>query len=202
MKKWAMGLVGAFAVLGLAGVGFSAFTATAQVNGYAYGATMGLEIVSSFGADCGSLFHATPPGPGNFTFFGENVAMTSISASVTNLTPGVYCEGAIELQNTGSVPVNVSVVLETAGTNGICTAYAINCYDVESISGIEAAGWQWYSASPTAGHSAYVSANFTTLNPGATYWDWIASNIPPTSTSASTPASGTFTLVYTASAGA
>jgi len=202
MKKWAIGAIGAFAILALAGVGFSAFTATAQVNGYAYAATMDLEIVNTYEGGCGSLFHATPAGPGNFTFYGENAAMTSISVRATNLTPGVYCEGAIELENTGSVPVNVSVVLETAGTNGICTAYTINCYDVESLSGIEAAGFQWYIGSPNAGHSAYASTNFTTLAPGATYWDWIASNIPPTSTYASTPPSGTFTILYTASAGA
>lgn len=200
-KKWVTSVVCAFAVLSISGIGFAAFTATATVNGTASAGTMGLEIISAVGADCGSLFGATAPGAGNFTFFDLNPGHTSISARATNLTPGVYCEGGLELQNTGSVPVTVGVELSTPGLNGICTSYARNCYDVESLSGIEASGWQWYIGSPTAGTSSYGDANFATLNPGATYTDYLAVNLPELSTSALTPSGATFTIVYTATAG-
>jgi len=199
-QRWILGVVASIAVLALAGVGFAAFTATATVNGSASAASMGLEIVYNQGQGCGSLYGATPAGPGNFTFYGLAEGATSISAKVTNLTPGVYCQGQIGLENVGSVPVTVSVVVNTPGANGICTSYSFNCDDVETSSGIEVTGWQWYIISPTAGTSAYASPNFATLNPGQVFYDYLAVNIPATSTSA--PGTGTFTLVYTASAGA
>ena len=199
-KRWVLGVVGALVVLAASGVGFSAFTTTATVNGSATSASMGLEIVNSADIGCGSLYGAAVPGPGNFTFYGLTAGMTQISVRATNLTPGVYCQGWIELENVGSVPVTVSVVVNTPGANGICTSYAYDCYDVESISGVEVTGWQWYTASPTAGTSAYASPNFATLAPGGVYYDYLASNIPHASTSA--PATGTFTLTYTSSAGA
>ena len=196
MKKWWVGLVAIVGVVALAGVGFSAFTAQASVNAYASGATMGLEIISNSTSGCYYNLN-TPGAPGSISFSGENAAMNSISLTVSNLAPGINCRAYVELENTGSVPVNVSVALLTPGSNGICTAYTINCFDVDTLSGIQAAGWQWWTGSPTAGSSSYSYGNFSTLNPGATVWDYIGVDIPFGSTDA-TPPAALFTLAYTA----
>jgi hypothetical protein len=202
VKKWLIGLGAALAIVCMAGVGFSAFTAQAVVNGSGSAATTGLEITNPFTIGCGSLYGATAPGSNNFVFYDLSAGSTSISVKATNLTPGVYCEGALELLNTGTVAVQVSVALSTPGLNGICTSYARNCYDVETLSGIEASGWQWYTYSPSAGTSCYAYSDFTTLAPGESYQDYLAVNIPAESTNPATPASGTFTVTYTASTGA
>ena len=201
-KKWVVGLGAALAVICMAGVGFSAFSAQATVNGTATAGTVGLEIVSSAGLDCGSLFGAVPAPTAGLTFYDLSPEFTSISVKAANLTPGVYCEGALELENVGSVPVQVSVALNTPGLNGVCTSHTVNCFDVETLSGIEAAGFQWYTASPSAGTSCYAYADFTTLAPSGSIWDFVAVNIPPTSTNPATPASSSFQIVYTASTGA
>lgn len=198
-QRWILGLVAAIAVIALSGVGFAAFTANATVNGSASAGSVDLQIVYDQGQGCGSLYGATPAGVGNFTFYGLTEGATEISAKVTNLTPGVWCQGVIGLENVGSVPITLSIVVNTPGTNGVCVSYSFNCYDVETISGIEVTGWQWWVGSPTAGTSAYASANFATLAPGQIYYDYLAVNIPHSSTSA--PGAGAFTLVYTASAG-
>jgi len=195
-KRWLVGLVAAIAVVCMAGVGFSAFTAQATVNGAATSATMGLEIVGNFTTGC--YYNLNVAGaPGNYSFSGENAAKTSISLTAANLTPGINCRAYLELENTGSVPVNVSVALNTAGVNNICTAFAINCYDVYTASGIQASGWVWWSTSPTGGTSSDSNANWVTLTPGQTVWDTILVDIPLGSTDA-TPSGGAFSLSYTA----
>jgi len=195
-KRWLVGLVAAIAVVSLAGVGFSAFTATATVNGTASAATMGLEIVQNSTSGCYYNLN-TPGAPGNISLVGETEARTTISLVVSNLTPGINCRAYVQLENTGSVPVNVSVQLDTPGAAGVCTAYAINCFDVDTLSGIQAAGWQWWTGSPTGGTSSYSYSNFSTLTPGGTVWDYIGVDIPYGSTDA-TPGSAAFSLVYTA----
>lgn len=201
-NRWMLGVVAALTAVCLAGVGFAAFTAQATVNGVGTAGSIGLDIISTGGLDCGSLYGATASPTAGLTFFDLSADLNSVSVRAVNLTPGVYCEGYLELENPGSVPVQVSVALNTPGTDGICTAYAVNCFDVETISGIEATGWEWYTASPSAGTSCYAYSDFTTLSPGGVFWDNLAVNIPHTSTYSSTPGSSEFTIVYTASTGA
>ena len=201
-KKWVVGVIGAFALVAMTGVGFSAFTASATVYGTASAATMGLEITWTGASTC-TYLPGTPLGgqvaPGNVSFSPVAEGGTVVSFSASNMTPGVYCQGDLQLTNTGSVPVNVSVVLSTAGSNGICGAYGVNCYDVISYSGIEASGEWWFYGSPTAPGPADVSTNFTTLNPGNSTVDAIAVLISTGFTSVDP--SAFFTLTYTASAG-
>lgn len=201
-RKWQLGLIGAIALLALTGVGFSAFTASATVYGNASAATMDLKIVGegAYGA-CQYWLPGLPTGPGNITFTGLNAAETQVTWNVANVTPNDLCNAYVVLENAGSVPVNVSVALNTPGFNGICTAGELNCYDINTLSGIQANGWIWWVGSPTGGTSSYADSNFVTLNPGQTYTDLLTVDIPPGSDD-STPASATFSLVYTASAGA
>ncbi|HTW55637.1 MAG TPA: hypothetical protein VMG36_04220 [Thermoplasmata archaeon] len=203
-QKWIIGVIGAFAVLALAGVGFSAFTAQATVNGSAAAATVNLQIVGPDSTAISCLYLPTTPypyapAPGNVSLVtGEGFSSTA-TFSVSNLTPGVYCGAYVTLENTGSVPENVSVALSTQGANGICAVDQINCFDVATQSGIEASGLWSIIGSPTAPGPATVSNNFVTLGVGGTYSDFIVVLITTGSTSA--PSHGTFTLTYTASAG-
>jgi len=201
-KRWLVGLVAAVAVVGLAGVGFSAFTATATVNGYASAGSVSLQITETGTFSCFYL-PDTPypyaPAPGNIAFSPIRDGGTEVSFNVSNLTPGVICNGGVLLVNEGSVPLNVSVSLFSAGFNGVCGAYQYNCYDVITYSGIQAGGHYWYSGSPTAGGPSDVSANFVTLAPGASVVDDLGVLIETGSTSA--PSSASFSLVYTGSAG-
>jgi len=195
-KRWLVGLVASIAVVSLAGVGFSAFTATATVNGSATAATMGLEIVQNYTTGCYSNLN-TPGAPGNYSFANENAAQTTISLIASNLTPGINCRAYIELENVGSVPVNVSVAVNSPGVDGMCTPSAINCYDVYTASGIQLNGGICWSTSPDCGTPTASYSNWVTLSPGGTTWDVILVDIPFGSTDA-TPSGGAFSLVYTA----
>ncbi|HTP56013.1 MAG TPA: hypothetical protein VML53_05030 [Thermoplasmata archaeon] len=201
-KRWLVGLVAAVAVVGLAGVGFSAFTATATVNGYATAGSVSLQITETGGYACFYL-PDTPYGyasaPGNVSFSPIRDGGTEVSLNVSNLTPGVICSGLILLTNAGSVPLNVSVSLYTAGFNGVCGAYDYDCYDAITYSGIQASGHYWFGGSPTAGGPSDLSANFVTLAPGGSFVDDIGILIETGSTSA--PGAAAFSLVYTGSAG-
>ncbi|HTW55002.1 MAG TPA: hypothetical protein VMG36_00940 [Thermoplasmata archaeon] len=198
-QRWLIGVIAAFAVIGMAGVGFSAFTATATVNGSASAATMGLKIIENDTVACDWYFN-TPGAPGNISFSNENAGQTVISLKVTNMTPGVYCVGIVVLENTGSVPVNVSVAFLTAGANGMCNAFQLNCYGVFTLSGLATDGSIWWDAQPTFGIVTDSYSNFATLQPGGSFVDWIGVDMPAGSTSA--PAGGgAFSIVYTASAG-
>ena len=197
-KKWLVGMVAAIAAVSLAGVGFSAFTAQAVVYGSATAATMNLEIVSNGTFGCYGNVSWILGAPGSIAFSGENAAHNAISLTVANLTPGVDCRAYVGLENTGSVPVNVSVALYTPGVDGVCTAAQLDCYDMFTTSGVQANGWIWYSTSPSAGTSSYSYTDFTTLAPGHTYFDYLGVDIPAGSDDG-TPSSAVFTLVYTAS---
>jgi len=203
-KQWLVGLVGAFAVICLAGVGFSAFTASATVNGQASAATMDLKIYATEIGSCSSIPAGIPvPGAGNVTFSNLNAAETSVTLSVSNLTPNVYCLAYVWLQNAGSVPVNLSVAINTPGVDGMCTGGAVNCFDVFTYSGLDLTGapyGYWFLASPNLGTPTYSQTNVITLNPSAVYGDIIGVDIPSTSGD-STPGSAVFSIVYTASAG-
>lgn len=204
VQKWIVGMLGAFAVLAMVGVGFSAFTATATVNGSASAGTVGVAIVAESSAPATCFYLPDTPyggsaAPGS-VLLNVPTALSSVATfTAANLTPGVGCDAYITIENTGSVPENISIALSTAGANGVCASTDQNCFDVISQSGIEAASGYYFGGSPTGAGPASVSTNFVTLAPGATYADAVAVLIATGSTSA--PASATFTLTYTASAG-
>jgi hypothetical protein len=214
VQKWVMGVAGVIALLAVSGVGFAAFSATATVNGNVYAGTVGLQIVDTWATNGGSVgyyvgcvdnFTGTVPYvpvPDNVSFGPVTNGGTQVQLTATNMTPSEDCEVAIELQNTGSVPEVVSVAVQTPGANGLCTPGALNCYDVATMSGISAQGWLVWACGPPCGspHSVTSVTAFTTLNPGGTYIDVIEVDIPPGSGDL-TPASGSFALQYTATAG-
>jgi hypothetical protein len=198
-KRWLVGLVAAIAVVCMAGVGFSAFTAQATVYGNASAAQIGLAIESTASEGC-FYFNQSVPAPGSLSFSGLNAAMTSVSMNVANLTPDQLCLASLTLENVGTQPLNVTITLNTPGVDGICTAFAYNCFDVLTLSGIDASGWFYFSSSPTGDTPTSVSSNFTELNPGQSFVDTYAVDIPAGSGD-STPSTGSFTLVYSATVG-
>ena len=192
----------AIAVLAVAGAGFAAFTATATINGKATAGSVDLAIIQTSVGGCNSFYFAQYPGPGNVTFSNLNAQKTAVTLTISNLTPSAYCGAFVKLENTGSVPANLSLALNTAGTNGVCPTNndaAINCYSITTLSGIDEGQTYWYG-SPYGDTPTTSISNIVTLAPGGTYTDLIGAEIPTGSTDA-TPASTTFTLVYTASAG-
>ncbi len=198
-RNWVVGIGAALALIVVAGTGFAAFTATATVNGQASAGTVGLAITSTFILGCDAFDGAPVPGPGNITFSDLNEQQTSVTLTVSNLTPSAYCDAYLTLENTGSVPENLSVVLDTPGSNGVCAPSAINCFAVFTLSGIDQ-GRFWFSDSPYTDTPTSAVSNLVTLAPGGTYTDAIGVAIPTGSTDA-TPSSAVFTLAYTASAG-
>ena len=197
--KWVLGIGAALALVLVAGAGFAAFTATATVNGKASAGSVDLAIVADHSLGCYAFFGAQSPGPGNVSFTDLNEQRTSVTLTVSNLTPSAFCNANVTLENVGSVPVNLSVALNTAGSGGVCAAEAINCFEVYTLSGITE-GYVWFADSPTGSTPTSSVSNIATLAPGATYTDYIGIAIPSGSTDA-TPSSATFSLVYTASAG-
>jgi hypothetical protein len=201
VRKWVLGVGLAVAVVAVAGTGFAAFTANVTVNGQATAGSMGLAIVNTAVAGCSSFYGAQYPGPGNVTFSNLNEQRTAVTLTISNLTPSAYCGAWVELENTGSVPVTLGLVMNTAGENGVCptVSTATNCYSITTLSGIDEGQTYWdgspYGLTPTTSIS-----DITTLNPGGTYTDLIGAEIPSGSTNA-TPGTVTFTLVYTGSAG-
>jgi hypothetical protein len=198
-KRWLIGMAAALAVVCMAGVGFSAFTATATVNGNASSASIGLEIQSEGTYGCFYFGHNVTA-PGNISYSGLNAAQTEVTLNVANLTPDDICEAYLVLENSGSLPLNVSITLNTPGIDNLCAPYGSNCYDVFTYSGIQASGAFFYYGSPTEPAPTSFSANFTMLNPGQTYTDFYGVDIPAGSGD-STPTSTTFSLVYSASVG-
>lgn len=199
-KRWLVGLVAAIAVVCMAGVGFSAFTASAVVYGNASAASVGLDIQATEAVGCFYYGHDVAA-PGNVSFSNENEQQTAITLNVANMTPDDVCQAYLEIQNVGTQPLNVSITLYTAGSGGICgSAFQTDCYDVFTLSGIESSGWFYYTGSPTAPGPADVSVNFTDLAPGASYFDAIGIDIPPGSDDG-TPSAASFALVYSATVG-
>ena len=197
--KWVVGIGAALALVIVAGTGFAAFTATATVNGKASAGSVDLAIVETYVGGCNAFYGAQAPGPGNVTFTDLNEQETSVTLTVSNLTPSAFCVAAVTLENTGSVPVNLSVTLNTPGINGVCSNYGLNCYSVFTNSGIDQ-GIVWFADSPTGNTPTSSVSNIVTLSPGGTYTDDIGVEIPTGSTDA-TPSTATFSLVYTGTAG-
>jgi len=197
--KWIVGIGAALAVVIVAGTGFAAFTATATVNGRASAGTVDLAIVSAVTGSCGAFFGQQSPGAGNISFTNLNEARTSVTLTVSNLTPSAFCLASVQLENTGSVPVNLSLALSTPGVSGVCAFLAYNCFEVFTSSGITE-GIIWFAESPTGSTPTSSLPNIVTLAPGGIYTDNIGVGIPSTSTDA-TPSSTVFTLGYTATAG-
>ena len=138
--------------------------------------------------------------PGAIVTAGENAVDTAISVVALNMTPSTYCVIGLVLENSGSVGVNVSVALLTAGANGMCVADQVSCYGVFTFSGVGSDGSIYWVGAPNAGTPTYSNANFVTLSPGGTYTDFIGIDLPPGSMDES-PGSASFTILYTATAG-
>ena len=186
MKRWVIGVAAAFAVLAMAGVGFSAFTATATVNGTAYAGSAELTVVQSH-------FLATLCEWYNFSFYtGGSITVTPVSSnvlsfSVTNLVPGVRCFIGVNVTNVGSVPLSVTGALVPGA--GICSTGATNgCFD---------AGTWLYPIDAITGVTSWLIT--PSLSPGAIFYDFVVVGIPPGFTSA--PTSASFSIVYTGTAG-
>jgi hypothetical protein len=183
LQRWVVGLLGVFAVAALVGVGYSAFTASATVNGTATAGTVSIEVRSSLSGSC--TYASGAPAPGAFTF-SENAADTVLSIGVSSLVPGGVCTTQATVTNTGSVPVLLNDQLNES--SGICASGpTLNCYDVSDTAGLR-------SVSPVLNVNSIV-----TLAPGGSYTDTIAVYIPAGSTSA--PASGNFAVYFMGSAG-
>jgi hypothetical protein len=179
-KKWVVGMMAVLAVAALVGVGYSAFTATATVNGTA---TAGLDAIQVSSSQSGACFYPSgAPAPGSFGF-SLNAKDTVLTLSVTNMVPGAVCSTVATISNVGSVPVVLSNQLNT--TSGICVGPALNCYDVSDTAGL----------SSVTGIKNVNS--IATL--GSPYADTINVWIPAGSTSA--PSSGVFSIYYVGSAG-
>lgn len=196
-KRWWIGVASAFTVIALAGVGFSAFTASATVSGTISAGSAQIQFGNYLGHGC--VYESNgAPGPGSLTFSGLNPAATSIDLGVQGINLGEYCDGALQITNTGTGPVTLTIGILFLGENGICAADQTNCFDVVSASGISASGYTCLNGSPTpCGTSAGISTDFATLTPGQTYTDDIGVAFAPGS-GTSSPTSGAFELVYIA----
>ena len=196
-RKWWLGVAAAFAVVCVAGVGFSAFTAVDTVSGSVSAGSVGLQIVAYLGHGCHYISNGAP-GPGSAGFSGINAAQTTINFAVNGINLGEDCDGAIQLENSGTAPVNLTSGILFVGLNGICYAFESNCFDVATASGISASGLTCLNGSPTpCGTPAEISNNFATLNPGQSYTDDIVIDFAPGS-NASAPTTGSFEIIYEA----
>ena len=182
-KKWIAGMLGVLAVAALVGVGYSAFTATATVNGTATAGTAEITVSSPAAGTCGYV--GGGPAPGGFSF-AENHALTVLTVGLSNLVPGGICSFSFTVTNVGTVPVVLSDQLNE--TSGICApGPTLNCYGVNDGSGLT-------SATPVLSVTSLA-----TLAVGGTYLDTVWVGIPAGSTSA--PPSGGFSIYFTGSAG-
>lgn len=175
-SKWIAGLLGVFVVLGVAGVGFAAFTDTVVVNGTATAGTVAIQLT---------------PLPNNVNFPGHTLlsgltpAKDAITLTAWNLVPGNYPHETVKIKNVGTVPVVLSVSL--SGDSNMVPYLGTNGYDVYTTpSGIGA-------------YAGTLNSGWVTLFPGHWVLDSIYVGIPSGSTSV--PASMTFTITYTATAG-
>ena len=96
-RRWLMGVVGLIAVLGVAGVGFAAYTATATLN---VNATAGsFYLYESGSVQSQSLSSASAScAPG--------ASGTALTLTVTNLLPGDYCNFTVTVTDPGTIGGN------------------------------------------------------------------------------------------------
>jgi hypothetical protein len=174
-SKWIAGMLGVFVVLGVAGVGFAAFTDTVVVNGTATAATVAIQLT---------------PLPNNVNFPGHTLltglseAKDSVTLTAWNLVPGDYPHETVKIKNVGTVPVQLSVAL--SGDQNMVLPAGTNGYDVYTSSGLGA-------------YAGTVNTGWVTLFPGHWVLDSIYVGIPSGATAV--PASMTFSITYTATAG-
>jgi hypothetical protein len=181
-KKWLVGVVAAFAILGLAGVGFAAFTASANVYGNASAASPGISVSPSDGYCATTSVDPSSPG--------------AVYVNSSDLVPGVPCGGVVKVTNTGNVKEIVTSAITDDYTGDLCTAAdlaaaAPNCYFVsDTQTGLGAGG--------DSGNG--LNGYYGVLLPGDSFLDNIEVLIPAGSTSVSP--SEVFTITFTASQGA
>ncbi len=182
-NRWVVGLLGVLAVAALVGVGYSAFTATATVNGTATAGTAAIALNSPQAGAC--AYPSGGPAPGSFSF-SENTSHTLVSVGVSNLVPGDFCYFSVTVTNVGTVPVVLNNQLNE--TSGICApGPSLNCFAVRDTAGLT-------SATPVLNVNG-----ITTLAVGGTYVDTIWVGIPSGSVTA--PPSGLFSVFFTGVAG-
>ncbi len=174
--KWIAGLLGVFVVLGLAGVAFAAFTDQNVVNGTASPATVAIEMLP-----VANDVHF----PGHTLFSGLSEVQDQVALTAWNLVPGDYPHESLKIMNVGTVAVTIAVTLW--GDSAMVSLGGTNGYDLQTASGLTAVG------------GVYTVTSWVTLNPGQVATDTIYVGIPGGSTEV--PASMSFTVTYTASAG-
>ncbi|MGB6500083.1 MAG: hypothetical protein WBG19_01585 [Thermoplasmata archaeon] len=194
-SRWVFGVLATVAAVMMTGVGFAAFTSVDTVSGSVSAGSVNLQIEAFLGHGC-TYTGTGAPGPGSIGFTGLNAAQTAVNLEISDIYFGEYCDAALQIQNTGEAPVNVTAGLLFAGLNGICNAGQTNCIDVVTLSGIAASGLVCVNGSPTpCGTAADISINFITLQPGQSYNDAILVGYAPGS-DGSAPSTGAFELVY------
>jgi predicted ribosomally synthesized peptide with SipW-like signal peptide len=173
--KWMVGALAVFVALGVAGVGFAAFTDVNVVNGTASAGTVAIQMTP-----LANDVHF----PGHAVFSGLSEAQDQVTLTAWNLMPGDYPHEGLTITNIGTVPATVTVTL--AGDVTMVSVGGLNGYDVHTASGLSAFGGSF-------------TVVWVTLNPGASATDVLYVGIPAGSTVAPVP--GTFTVTYTATAG-
>ena len=196
-KRWVLALATAMVIIGSSGVGFAAFSASDVVHGSATAVSVDLQITREVSGGC--TLNSGGAAPGTVEFSDLNAAATEVSLTVANMTLNTYCAAAIVLTNTGPEAVSLTSGILFLGQNGVCGPGQIDCYDVFTLSGIQASGLDCIAGSPTCGYSEEISVNFATLQPGQSFVETIGMTIPAGSDS-STPSSCAFDLVYEANA--
>jgi hypothetical protein len=167
--RWIAGLLSVFVALGVAGVGFAAFTDPIVINGSASTGTLDIQIV--YYTDLINF-------PGHTHI--DTVADDQFTMTAWNLAPGDYPYEKVKVENVGTLMAAVSVnlvgtgLIAVGGTDGI---------DVYTHSGLSAVG-------------GVFTHSWVTLAPGQHSWDWIYVGMPATSTTQGL--SATFTITYTA----
>jgi len=196
-RKSVLTLLAVIAVVGLAGVGFSALTATVTVTGAVTAASVVLQISAEQGAGC-SYDNTGAAAPGSVSFSGLNAAQTSITMDVNGMVLGSACFAALQVENTGQAPVALTAGILFEGLNGLCYAGQVSCYDVFTLSGVQTSGLNCFHGSPTpCGTSAEISTNFTVLNPGQTFTDSLGVELNAAA-DPSTPSTAAFEILYIA----
>jgi len=109
-RNWVLGLVGVIAVLGVAGIGFATYTASASVN---VNATAGSFYLLQT-ADVSSQSLTSASAGCGFSAPGATITLT-----VSNLLPGDFCNFTITVQDPGSIGGNWGGYLSAC--SGPCT---------------------------------------------------------------------------------
>ncbi len=188
-KRWLIGIVASIALVSMVGVGFSAFTTNAYVNGTANAGTASLLVSASSATSCVFYSGGVPDTEdAQVSIIPADTFVTSVSVQVSNGVPGDICAIPLELENAGTVALSVSETV-TATSPAMCPTWPdLNC-------------WGAGTDTPyltTNGPSTGLVTGF--LPAGGTWVVFAFVEFAPFSTSA--PAvPGSFTIEFTGTAG-